>query len=150
MSEQPPTGSDAYRITRERDPYESFNVALAYQVGDVIYVSGQAAYDDDGEIVGAGDFDAQAAQVFRNLEQVLDAAGSGFDGVVKLTILLTDMAHYPAIVALRDKHFSEPYPADTIAEVSAFPRPELMLEIDAIALVGGRRLNRELDGPRSV
>ena len=92
----------------------------------------------EGELVGVGDFDAQAEQTFRNLERVLQAGGSGLDRIVKVTIFLTDMANFPKIVELRGRWFSEPYPADTIVEVSSLALPELEIEIEAIA--ASRRL----------
>jgi reactive intermediate/imine deaminase len=100
----------------------------------VIVLSGQAAITPEGEIVGAGDFDAQAEQVFRNLERVLGAAGAGLADVVKVTIYLTDMGNFPKIVELRERWFTAPYPADTIVEVSSLALPELMIEIEAIAV----------------
>jgi enamine deaminase RidA (YjgF/YER057c/UK114 family) len=83
------------RITTDPDPYEPFRLALGYRVGDLLFVSGQAAISPEGEIVGIGDFDAQAEQVFRNLERVLGAGGSSLANVVKVTIFLTDMANFP-------------------------------------------------------
>ena len=122
------------RITTDPDPYEPFRLALGYRVGDMLYVSGQAAISPEGEIVGAGDFDAQADQTFRNLERVLKAGGSSLANVVKVTIFLTDMANFPKIVELRGKWFTPPYPADTIVEVTSLALPELMIEIEAIAV----------------
>ena len=122
------------RITTDPDPYEPFRLALGYRVGDMLYVSGQAAISVEGEIVGAGDFDAQADQTFRNLERVLAAGGSSLANVVKVTIFLTDMANFPKIVELRGKWFTPPYPADTIVEVTSLALPELMIEIEAIAV----------------
>ena len=97
---------------------------------------GQAALDEQGNIVGAGDFDAQAEQVFRNLARVLEAGGSSLERVVKVTIFLTDMANFGKIVELRRRWFTPPYPADTIVEVSALALPELEIEIEAIAVAG--------------
>jgi len=122
------------RITTDPDPYEPFRLALGYRVGDLLVISGQAAISPEGEIVGAGDFDAQAEQVFRNLERVLHAGGSSLRNVLKVTIFLTDMANFPKIVELRGKWFTPPYPADTIVEVRALALPELELEIEAIAV----------------
>ena len=102
----------------------------------LVIVSGQAAIDEHGEIVGLGDFDAQAEQVFRNLTRVLEAGGSSLDRIVKVTIYLTDMANFPKIVELRGRWFTAPYPADTIVEVSALALPGLEIEIEAIAVAG--------------
>ena len=127
--------TDVEQIRLDPDPYEPFRLSQAFRVGDLVIVSGQAAIDQDGHIVGVGDFDAQAEQVFRNLARVLAAAGSGLDRVVKVTIFLTDMANFPKIVELRKRWFSAPYPADTIVEVTALALPELEIEIEAIAAV---------------
>lgn len=130
--------TNAVRIRTSPDFYEPFRIAQAYRVGEVIYVSGQAAVDDTGAIVGVGDFDAQAAQSFENLARVLEAGGSDLSKVVKVTIFVRDMANFPKIVALRERYFTPPYPADTIVEVSALGLPELEFEIEAIALADGQ------------
>jgi reactive intermediate/imine deaminase len=100
----------------------------------MLYVSGQAAISPEGEIVGAGDFDRQAEQTFANLERVLRAGGSSLENVVKVTIFLTDMGNFSKIVELRGRYFTPPYPADTIVEVASLALPELMIEIEAIAV----------------
>jgi 2-iminobutanoate/2-iminopropanoate deaminase len=128
--------TDVEQIRLDPDPYEPFKLSQAFRVGDLVIVSGQAAIDQDGHIVGVGDFDAQAEQVFRNLTRVLAAAGSGLDRVVKVTIYLTDMGNFPKIVELRGKWFTAPYPADTIVEVSSLALPGLEIEIEAIAVTG--------------
>jgi reactive intermediate/imine deaminase len=122
------------RITTDPDPYEPFRLALGYRVGDMLYVSGQAAISPEGEVVGEGDFDRQAEQTFANLERVLKAGGSSLENVVKVTIFLTDMGNFGKIVELRGKYFTPPYPADTIVEITSLALPELMIEIEAIAV----------------
>jgi reactive intermediate/imine deaminase len=122
------------QIRTDPDPYEPYRLSQAMRVGDLLFVSGQAAISPEGELVGIGDFDAQAEQTFRNLERVLEAGGSGLDRVVKVTIFLTDMANFPKIVELRGRWFTPPYPADTIVEVSSLALPGLEIEIEAIAV----------------
>ena len=124
------------QIRTDPDPYEPFRLSQAMRVGGLLFVSGQAAISPEGELVGIGDFDAQAEQTFRNLERVLEAGGSGLDRVVKVTIFLTDMANFPKIVELRRRWFTPPYPADTIVEVSSLALPGLEIEIEAIAVAG--------------
>ncbi|MGH7776723.1 MAG: RidA family protein [Candidatus Dormibacterales bacterium] len=131
------SGTDAVAIKVSPDSYEQFRIAQGYRVGDLLFISGQTAIDERGEVVGKGDFDAQAEQVFRNLDRVLRAGGSSLAKVVKVNIYLTDMGRFPQIVELRGRHFSKPYPADTIVEVRALALPDLMIEIEAIALVEG-------------
>ena len=130
--------TDAIQVRTDPDPYAAFNIAQGYKVGDLVFVSGQAALDLHGNIVGAGDFDAQATQAFDNLRAVLTAAGSGLDRLIKVTIYLTDMSNFERVVALRERYFSPPWPADTLVEVSALALPELMIEIEGIALADGQ------------
>ncbi|WP_194745540.1 RidA family protein [Thermaurantiacus tibetensis] len=132
---------DAVRIATDPDPFAPFRIAQGYRVGDLVFLSGQAALDAAGRVVGVGDFDAQAEQTRENLAQVLGAAGCGFDQVVKVTIFLTDMGHFPKVLALRARWFRPPWPADTIVEVARLALPGLLLEVEAIAVVGGRRVD---------
>jgi 2-iminobutanoate/2-iminopropanoate deaminase len=123
------------QINTDPDPYAPYLLSQAMRVGELVFVSGQVGIDDDGELVAVGDFEAQADQAFRNLGRVLEAGGSSLDRVVKVTIFLTDMAaNFPKVVELRRKWFTPPYPADTIVEVRSLYRPEVELEIEAIAV----------------
>jgi 2-iminobutanoate/2-iminopropanoate deaminase len=122
------------RIITHPDPYEPFRLAQGYRVGELLFISGQAATDDHGKIVGPGDFAAQAEQAFANLSRALRAGGSSLRNVVKVTIFLTDMANFEKIVELRGKYFTAPYPADTIVEVSSLYASEAMIEIEAVAV----------------
>jgi reactive intermediate/imine deaminase len=127
----------AYRISTDPDPFEQFKIAQGYRVDNLIFLSGQAAIDETGAIVGINDFDAQAEQTFKNIKRVLEAAGSGLEKVIKVTIYLTDMGNFPKVLDLRERWFTRPYPADTIVEVGALGLPELLIEIEAIALARG-------------
>ena len=122
------------RITIDPDPYQPFRLSQGYRAGDFLFISGQAAIDGNGQIVGVGNFDAQAEQVFANLERVLRAGGSSLANVIKVTIFLRDMANFSKIVELRGRYFTPPYPADTIVEVSSLYSPEALIEIEAIAV----------------
>ena len=104
--------------------------------GRWIAIAGQIALDADGEIVGAGDAGAQARQVFTNLKLCLDAAGATFADVVKLNFFVTDTAALPAIRAARDAYIdTDNPPASTAVQVVALFRPELILEVEAYAVV---------------
>jgi 2-iminobutanoate/2-iminopropanoate deaminase len=122
------------RITVDPDPYEPFRLAQGYRVGDLLFISGQAAIDGQGRIVGVGNFEAQAKQAFQNLDRVLRAGGSSLKNVIKVTIFLTDMRYFDRIVELRGQWFTAPYPADTIVEVRSLYSPDAMIEIEAIAV----------------
>jgi reactive intermediate/imine deaminase len=100
-----------------------------------IYVSGQIAFDKDGKVVGAGDMKAQAEQVFRNLQAALEAAGAKFSDVVKMNGYITDMSKVQAVRDVRAQYFKDATPASTFVEVKGLVRPELLLEIEVIAVV---------------
>lgn len=104
--------------------------------GRLAALSGQVALDERGEVVGAGDAAAQARQVFENLRRCLAAVGATFAHVVKLTFYVTDVGQLPAIRAARDQYVdTEHPPASTAVQVAALIRPELLLEVDAFALL---------------
>lgn len=124
------------RVQTDPDPYYQFRISQAIRVGDLIFASGQAAIDETGALVGVGDFDAQVERSMANLKAVLEAGGSGLERIVKVTIFLTDMTNFPKVLDLRARWFSEPYPADTIVEVTSLALPELEFEIEAIAAAG--------------
>ena len=121
-------------ILLDPDPLAPYLISPGFKVNSMLYLSGHAAISESGELVGVGDFDAQAQATFESLERTLRAGGSDLAHVVKVTIYLTDMSHFDKIVSLREKWFSTPYPADTIVEVRSLALPELMIEIEAIAV----------------
>ncbi|WP_439534687.1 RidA family protein [Polymorphobacter sp.] len=123
-------------IRMDPDPLDAYAIAPGWQVGNLLFLSGQAAIDENGAIIGPGDFQAQLAQTFANIDRVLAAGGSDRSRIVKVTIYLTDMGNFPAIVEARRRYFSPPWPADTIVEVKSLALPELMVEIDVIACTG--------------
>jgi len=100
-----------------------------------IYISGQIAFDKDGKVVGAGDMKAQAEQVFKNLQTALTAAGAKFSDVVKMNTYITDMEKAPAVREVRARYFGDSTPASTLVQVVHLARPELMLEVEVIAVV---------------
>ncbi|MFH8773796.1 RidA family protein [Streptomyces sp. NPDC017958] len=119
--------------------------------GRLVAVSGQLALDEDGKLVGEGDPAAQARQVFENLRRCLAAAGAGFQDVVKLTYFVTDIAHLPAILPqalncvragetpmARAAHIPDDrLPAASAVQVAALVAPEFLMEVEALAVVGG-------------
>ncbi|MBA9070571.1 reactive intermediate/imine deaminase [Methylobacterium sp. RAS18] len=122
------------RVVTEPDNYAPFLLSQGIRYGNLLFISGQAGTADDGRIVEGG-FRAQGEQAFANLRRALEAGGSSLKDVVKVTIFVTDMSHFKDVVELRRQFFSEPYPADTIAEVKALYDPAAMIEIEAIAAV---------------
>lgn len=123
------------QVITHPDPYKPYLLSQGIGFGNLLFVSGQAGYDENGGIVPGG-FRAQAEQAFSNLRRALEAGGSSLKDVLKVTIFVTDMkAHFPEVVAMRRKFWSEPYPADTIVQVSGLYHPDALIEIEAIAAV---------------
>ena len=118
-------------IHLDPDPLAPYCISPGFKANGMLYLSGHAAISESGELVGVGDFAAQAQATFESLQRTLRAGSSDLSKVI---IYLTDMSHLEEVVALRQKWFSAPYPADTIVEVSALALPELMIEIEAIAV----------------
>ncbi|MGH2603430.1 MAG: RidA family protein [Dehalococcoidia bacterium] len=108
----------------------------AVRAGNTLYIAGQVALDADGNLVGEGDIEAQVAQVWQNLKAVLGHAGGTVEDIVKITVFVTDIASRPAIAAARDAVFPNGrYPASTFLVVQSLARPELLVEIEAIAVL---------------
>ncbi|MFF0294616.1 RidA family protein [Kitasatospora sp. NPDC004614] len=106
--------------------------------GRLVQVSGQVALDEQGRVVGEGDPEAQARQVFANLDRCLSAAGASFADVVKLTIFVTDIGYLPAIREARAAYIDPArLPASSAMQVVALFRPEILIEIEAMAVVAG-------------
>jgi reactive intermediate/imine deaminase len=100
-----------------------------------IYISGQIAFDKEGQVVGAGDMKAQAEQVFKNLETALTAAGAKFSDVVKMNTYTTDMSKVQDVRDVRARYFKDAAPASTFVQVAGLVRPDLLLEIEVVAVV---------------
>jgi len=106
------------------------------KAGNTIYIAGQVAQDERGDLVGAGDFVAQATQVFENLGKALAAAGVGFEHLVKTTVYVTDPRYRELLRDVRTRYLgSDALPASTLVVVAGLALPEYLLEIEAVAVV---------------
>jgi reactive intermediate/imine deaminase len=103
--------------------------------GRTIYIAGQVAFDKSGSVVGKGDFAAQATQVFENLKLALAAVGATFDNVVKVNTYVTDMSQIQTLREIRAKYYGKNAPASTLVEIGSLANPDLMIEIEAIAVM---------------
>lgn len=105
--------------------------------GTPVFISGQVALDGHGKLVGENDAAAQTEQVFLNLQAVVEACGGSLDDIVKITIFVTDPAYRPAVAAARLKYFKEgQWPASTYLVVAALAVPQMLVEIEAVAMIG--------------
>lgn len=116
-------------------PFGPFAQVTIARPGRVVHVSGAVALDVDGNVVGLDDLLAQTRQVMENLRIALEAADADFSHVVKITNYVTDASRYPEIAPIRQEYLREPYPASTLIEVQNLIYPELMIEIEATAIV---------------
>lgn len=99
-----------------------------------IYVSGQIGLTADGKV--AGDFRAQVVQSFENLKTALAAAGAGFEHVVKITSYFVDISQLPVFRDVRDRYVNtKAPPASTAVQIGKLARPDLLFEIEAIAVL---------------
>jgi len=116
---------------------ERFRYSFGVRTGQVLWVSGQVALNSGGEIVGGEDVEAQTTQVFENLSAVLEAAGGTLADVVSTTTYMTDRSHSAGINAVRTRYLIGPTPpTSTLLVVAGLARPELQVEISAIAVLG--------------
>ncbi|MBH5389955.1 RidA family protein [Bradyrhizobium diversitatis] len=107
-------------------------LSFATRVGDLLFVSGIPGFDASGELPDG--FEAQFANVVVNIRRVLDEAGAGMQDLVKVNVLLTRASDVAAMNALYAGAFGPPpYPARTTCVVQALPRPEMLIEIEAVA-----------------
>ena len=103
--------------------------------GTMVYISGQVPLDAEGQLVGEGDFAAQTRQVFENLTRALEAADATWSDVVKLDYFLRDVGQIGAVRAIRDEYVDTANPpASTLVEVSSLFRPDVLVEIQAVAI----------------
>ena len=111
--------------------------AQAVRLGQLLFVSGQVAWDEDGRVVGPGDALRQARQAFANLRATLESGGSSLDRVGKITMFATSPDHLGPLREARHELFGPVghYPASTFVVVSGLASPDLLVEIEAIALV---------------
>ena len=107
----------------------------AVKTGNLVFVSGQIPLVPETMEIVAGDITAQIRQVFANLQAVITAAGGNFSHVVKVMIFLTDLTHFPKVNEIMAEHFTEPYPARAVVEVSKLPKG-VQVEMDAIVALG--------------
>jgi len=106
------------------------------KAGSLVFIAGQVALDENWQVVGLGDPLAQAEQVWKNLERAANAAGGQASDIVKITVFLADIRHAGAEMEVRGRYFEQGrYPICTQLQVANLGLPELLMEVDAIAVV---------------
>ncbi len=125
------------RVTiRSGAPWEPLvGYARAVRLGDMVAVSGSAAIDADGELVGEGDAYAQAVQCIRVIADALDKAGASLEAVVRTRMFVTDIELWPEFARAHQEAFGDISPATSMVEVSRLIDPAMLIEIEADAVI---------------
>jgi len=132
-----PEGPSARRFLNPQTIPQPYGYSQIVEVsgGRTVYISGQVPLDTENQLVGEGDFTAQVRQVFENVRHALAAVDLTFDHVVKMQFFLTDIVNLPKVREVRDSfvNTSQP-PASTSVQVVALFRPDVLFEMDVVAV----------------
>lgn len=116
-------------------PKGPYSQAIKVSGNILLFVSGQTPLDSQGRLVGKSDPSAQTRQVMQNLSSVLEAAGGTLDDIVKTTVYITHLDHFKSVSDVRKEYFKTPYPASTLLVVKSLYLKDILVEIDAVALL---------------
>ena len=119
----------------DSSPYLFSQVVRADSPQGLVFIAGQVALAADGSLIGVGDIDAQLRQVFANLRAAVEGAGGTLKNVASLTVYLKDIAHHRNYLHALADEFAGVRPAETLVQVAALGLPELLVEIQAIAVL---------------
>lgn len=118
-------------------PIGQYSHVARVDIGDValLFISGQVAVDRQGNLVGAGDAEAQADQIHENLKAIMEAHGGSLSDIVKTTVFVTDLAYRPLAAASRKRYFGDAAPTSTLAVITSLATPDYLVEIEAVGVV---------------
>ncbi|HZC81401.1 MAG TPA: RidA family protein [Nitrospiraceae bacterium] len=116
-------------------PRGSYSLVNIAQPGRMVFIAGQTASDHDGKVVGVGDAKAQTRFILGKIQRAIEAAGGTINDVVALNVFTTDVGNHRDINETRREVLGSNFPTSTMVQVVALARPELLLEINAIAVI---------------
>ena len=117
------------------DPSPSGFTAVV-KAGGAVYIAGMVSQDEQGNVVGAGDAEAQTRQIWRNIGVAVAAAGGNLADIVKTTTYVTGIEHAPAVRKVRGELFAANPPTSTLLVVSELANPAYVVEIESVAVIG--------------
>jgi len=126
---------EEFRVAGLGEPISHYTDAVRH--GDLLFISGCGPFDEENRIVGGDDVAQQCRQVLKNIDKILVAANATFADVLKVTVYLTDVGDRTVINPVRKEFFGQTRPASTLIAVAALAFPEMKVEIDAVAALGG-------------
>lgn len=125
----------AHEILKLKSVHPTVGYSHAAKAGNTLYIAGQVSQDVEGNVVGKGDFEAQARQVFANLKHILEEAGGSPQNIVKMTTFLTHYNYVETYRSVRNEYFSEPFPPNTLLIIESLALPAYMIEVEAVAVL---------------
>lgn len=116
-------------------PRGSYNLVNIAQPGRMVFIAGQTASEHDGKVVGVGNPREQTRFILSKVRRAVEAAGGTMNDIVALNVFTTDVRYHRDINETRREVFGDNFPTSTMVQVVALARPELLLEINAIAVI---------------
>jgi 2-iminobutanoate/2-iminopropanoate deaminase len=116
-------------------PRGSYSQVVISKPGRVVFIAGNTASDPDGNVVGLADVRAQTRYILEKIKLGVEAAGGTLQDIVSMSVFTTDARYHAAVNEVRREFLASDFPASTMVQVVALARPELLLEINAIAVV---------------
>ena len=113
------------------------HATMADARGRLVFISGMTARCADGSIAGIGDIEAQTRQVCENIKAAVEEAGGRMEDICRVDVFVRNMEHFDLIHKVRRDYFKPPAPASTMVEVCKMTSPDYLIEINAIAVIGG-------------
>lgn len=116
----------------------AYSNAIAIDITDtkkMVWISGQLAFDENGNIVGENDISIQTEQCIKNIRALLEEFGGTLDDIVQVTVYVKDMSELSEIHKIRLKYFNEPYPTSTLVQITDFVNPTALIEIEASGVI---------------
>ena len=127
----------AHEILELKSVHETKDKGYSHvaKVGKTLYIAGQVARDIQGKLIGKGDFEAQARQVYTNLKNILQETGGGLKNIVKTTTILTHYGNVESYRKIRSEFFGDIMPPSTLLIIESLASPDFLIEVEAIAVL---------------